>query len=83
MVASVITQYRLLKFIAVNVTQTQQLRKPLREIMLGSYKNVQTARMETPVIDVIHKLVKHSISSVPILNSDGKLLPLFLDCGDN
>ena len=72
MVVSVITQYRILKFIAVNVTETQLLRKPLRQLHLGTYEKLQTARMETPVIEVIHQLVHASISSVPILNSDGK-----------
>lgn len=72
MVVSVITQYRILKFVAVNVSEMQLLRKPLRHLNLGTYKNLETASMETPVFDVIHQLVNNSISSVPILNSDGK-----------
>lgn len=68
---SVITQYRILKFVAVNVGETQKLRKPLREIKLGTYDNLATASMDTPVIDVIHSLVERSISSVPIINSEG------------
>ncbi|KAL9579187.1 MAG: hypothetical protein Q9212_005255 [Teloschistes hypoglaucus] len=76
MVVSVVTQYRILKFVAVNVHETQLLRKPLRHLNLGTYKNLETAKMETPVFDVIHQLVTNNISSVPILNSDGKSLPL-------
>lgn len=72
MVVSVVTQYRILKFIAVNVTDTQKLRKPLRDIKLGTYANLATVSMDTPVIDVIHKLVEKSISSVPIVTPDGK-----------
>lgn len=71
MIISVVTQYRILKFVAVNVTETRMLRKPLKDLNLGSYENLLTARMGTPVIDVIHKLVKNNISSVPILNSEG------------
>ena len=71
-VVSVVTQYRILKFVAFNVSETQYLRKPLRHLKLGTYKDLQTARMETPVFDVIHQLVNYSISCVPILNSDGK-----------
>lgn len=70
-VVSVITQYRLLKFIAVNVKETQMLRKPLKDLNVGTYKDLATAYMDTPVIDVIHMLVKKSISSVPILDKDG------------
>lgn len=71
MIVSVITQYRILKFVAVNVTETRMLRKPLKDLNLGTYENLEIARMGTPVIEVIHKLVKHNISSVPILNSEG------------
>jgi 5'-AMP-activated protein kinase, regulatory gamma subunit len=70
-VVSVITQYRILKFVAVNVVETQKLRKPLKEIRVGTYRNIVTASMDTPVIDVIHQLVERSISSVPIVNSEG------------
>lgn len=70
-VLSVVTQYRILKFVAVNVGDTQKLRRPLGELLIGSYDNVATASMDTSVIDVIHILVERSISSVPILNSEG------------
>lgn len=70
-VLSVVTQYRILKFVAVNVNDTQKLRRPLQELLIGTYDNIATASMDTPVIDVIHILVERSISSVPILNSEG------------
>ncbi|KAJ5697519.1 5'-AMP-activated protein kinase subunit gamma [Penicillium malachiteum] len=76
-VLSVITQYRILKFVAVNVPDTQMLRRPLGELLLGTYTNIATASMDTPVIDVIHILVERSISSVPILNSDGVVYNVF------
>ena len=75
MVVSVVTQYRILKFVAVNVVETQLLRKPLRHLNLGTYKSLETAKMETPVLEVIQQLVHQNISSVPILNSDGRNPP--------
>ncbi|KAF2740134.1 CBS-domain-containing protein [Polyplosphaeria fusca] len=77
MVVSVVTQYRILKFIAVNVKELAKLRKPLRELAVGSYTNVATANMDTPVMDVIHMLVKKNISSVPILDQDGTVINVF------
>lgn len=71
MVVSVITQYRILKFIAVNVKETQKLRKPLKELSVGTYTGLATASMDTPVMDVIHMLVKKNISSVPIVDKAG------------
>lgn len=77
MVVSVVTQYRILKFIAVNVTETDLLKKSVSEIGLGSYGSLQTATMDTPVIDVIHMMVKRSISSVPIVDSNNRVLNVF------
>lgn len=78
MVVSVLTQYRILKFVAVNVSDTAMLRKPIKDIGLGTYNNLQWARMDTPVIDVIHMLVEKGISSVPILDQDGNESPSYL-----
>lgn len=77
MVVSVVTQYRILKFIAVNVSETELLKKSVSEIGLGTYEDVQTATMDTPVIDVIHMMVRKSISSVPILDSNNCVLNVF------
>ena len=70
MVVSVITQYRILKFISVNVDETELLKKSVAEIGLGTYGDLQTASMDTSVIDVIHIMVKYSISSVPIVDAE-------------
>ncbi|KAF3930700.1 hypothetical protein ABW19_dt0208565 [Dactylella cylindrospora] len=74
MVVNVVTQYRILRFVAINVKAVQQLRKPLRDLKIGCYKDLATATMETPVLDVIHLLVKRDIASVPIVNADGVVL---------
>lgn len=72
MVVCVITQYRILKFIAVNVKETQMLGKPLSEMPhVGTRRDLATASMDTPVMDVIHMLVSKNISSVPIVDRNG------------
>lgn len=78
MVVSLVTQYRILKFVSVNVRETQMLRKPLRDLpTVGTYGNLAVAHMDTPVMSVIHTLVKRDISCVPILDKDGTLLNVF------
>jgi len=77
LVVSVVTQNRILKFIAVNVTETEMLKKSVQDIKLGTYSNLQTATMDTPVIDVIHTMVQKSISSVPIVDKDNRVLNVF------
>lgn len=78
MVVSVITQYRILKFIAVNnENHTMLLKKPVRELGLGTYSNLATSTMNHSVLDAIHLMVKHNISAVPIVDKEGKLLNVF------
>ena len=77
-VVSVITQYRILKFIAVNnENYTDLLKKPVREIGLGTYTNLATTTMHNSVLDVIDLMVKLNISSVPVLDSQGRVLNVF------
>ncbi|KAK4127369.1 CBS-domain-containing protein [Parathielavia appendiculata] len=78
MVVSVITQYRILKFIAVNNEKhTILLKKAVRDIGLGTYTNLVTAAMGNSVLDVIHLMVKHNISAVPIVDGKNKVLNVF------
>jgi predicted transcriptional regulator len=76
MVVSVITQYRILKFVAINVPDLQRLHKSISDINLGTYENLLTARMDTPVMEVIHMLVSKNISCVPITDDHGKSTPI-------
>ncbi|KAK1766129.1 nuclear protein SNF4 [Phialemonium atrogriseum] len=77
-VVSVITQYRILKFIAVNNEKhTVLLRKSVKDIDLGTYSNLATATMNSSVLDVIHLMVRHNISAVPILDRENHVLNVF------
>ncbi|KAL7941811.1 nuclear protein SNF4 [Trichoderma barbatum] len=77
-VISVITQYRILKFIAVNNEHnTVLLKKTLREIRLGSYTDLVVARMGTTVLEVINLMVSKNISCVPIVDAENKVLNAF------
>ena len=77
MVVSLLTQYRILKFISVNSKETSNLKRPIRDLKIGTFTNLATATMDTPVMEVIHTLVKKDISCVPILDRDGTLLNVF------
>ncbi|ORY71901.1 uncharacterized protein BCR38DRAFT_418331 [Pseudomassariella vexata] len=77
-VVSVITQYRILKFIAVNTEQhTSLLKQTIREIGLGSYRNLATCRMTDSVLEVVNLMVVHNISSVPVVDKNNVVLNLF------
>ncbi|PKY49921.1 CBS-domain-containing protein [Rhizophagus irregularis] len=77
MIVSVLTQYRILKFIAMNCIDIKTLKKKLSEIKIGVYENIATARMSTPVIEIVNLLVERRISSVPIIDEDDKVLNVY------
>ncbi|KAG5923474.1 hypothetical protein E4U42_004951 [Claviceps africana] len=77
-VISVITQYRILKFIAVNNEHnTVMLKKTVRDIGLGTYSNLATIHMNHTVLDAIHMMVDRNISCIPIVDSENRVLNAF------
>ncbi|GMK55235.1 hypothetical protein CspeluHIS016_0202910 [Cutaneotrichosporon spelunceum] len=87
-VISVLTQYRVLKFIAMNCRDiTQYLTAGVQELGIGSYVKdvtperpfgpIATATMQTAVFDVVHMFSELGISAVPIVDDDGKVLNLY------
>ncbi|KAK3185867.1 AMP-activated serine/threonine-protein kinase regulatory subunit [Lecanicillium sp. MT-2017a] len=77
-IISVITQYRILKFIAVNnADHTVLLKKTVREIGLGTYANIVTAHMDSTVLDVIHLMVNLNVSCIPIVDENNRVLNAF------
>lgn len=77
-VVSVITQYRILKFIAVNNEKnTMLLKKTVRELSLGTYDDLATASMSSSVLDVISLMVKYNISAVPIVDTENTVINVF------
>ncbi|SPO06896.1 uncharacterized protein DNG_09590 [Cephalotrichum gorgonifer] len=77
-VVSVITQYRILKFIAVNNEHnTVLMKKSVKDIGLGTYSNLTTARMDSTVLEVVHLMVQNNISCIPIVDEKNRLLNAF------
>ncbi|KAG0262298.1 AMP-activated serine/threonine-protein kinase regulatory subunit [Mortierella polycephala] len=77
MIVSVLTQYRILKFISMNYQDEKTLRQPLSELKIGIYTDLAVADLSTPVMSVIDMFVKRRISSVPIVDEDGVVLNVF------
>lgn len=77
-VVSVLTQYRILKFVALNCKESKMLLKPIRDLRgLGQRKALSTCTMSTPVIEVIDMLTNMAVSSIPIVDEQGKLANVY------
>ena len=73
----VLTQYRILKFVALNCKETKMLLKPLKNLSGLGDEKLSTCTMDTPVIEVIHLLTENSVSSIPIVDGQGKLINVY------
>lgn len=77
-VISVMTQYRILKFVAVNLARwTNMLQKKLSDLRVGTFEDIATASMESTIFDVISLMSEKGVASIPIVDSDG-ILPTTL-----
>lgn len=79
-VVSVLTQYRILKFVSMNCKETRFLQQPLAELDIGTmsnFSNIVTANLQNSVVSVIHLLVNNKISAVPIVDEEGKLINVY------
>ncbi|KAF8761526.1 CBS protein [Rhizoctonia solani] len=79
-VLSVLTQYRVLKFIAINCRDIINLHMSLRTLGIGTYVDpnssnpfhpIATATLNTRVFDVVHMFSERGISAVPIIDENG------------
>ncbi|CAI5760747.1 unnamed protein product [Candida verbasci] len=78
-VVSVLTQYRILKFVALNCKETKMLLKPIKNLKSLNVlnKEISTVTMGTPVIEAIHLLAHRSVSSLPVVDENNKLVNVY------
>ncbi|CCA74870.1 probable nuclear protein SNF4 [Serendipita indica DSM 11827] len=86
LIVSVLTQYRVLKFIANNCKEIASLHMSLRALGIGTYIDpkpddpyypLATATMDTTVFHVVHMFSQRGISAVPILDENGVVINLY------
>ncbi|KAL6930663.1 related to Nuclear protein SNF4 [Hanseniaspora guilliermondii] len=78
-VISVLTQYRILKFLTLNCREIRFLKKKIHTLnIIKHFNTIKFCNITTPVIDVIDILSKTGVSSIPIVEQvneqDYKLL---------
>jgi len=92
-IVSVLTQYRLLKFISINChKEIEGLHLSLRKLKIGTYVSspphevpegqnpyhpIATASPNTSVFDLVHMFSERSISAVPIIDEEGVVINLY------
>ncbi|BFZ57751.1 AMP-activated serine/threonine-protein kinase regulatory subunit [Savitreella phatthalungensis] len=78
MLVSVLTQYRILKWLAINCEHTMRLHMPISELPIGTYgPDLAHATMDSPVSDMIHLMSRRKIAAVPVVDPQGVCLNIF------
>ncbi|XP_037782240.1 uncharacterized protein LOC119578716 isoform X4 [Penaeus monodon] len=76
----IVTHKRILKFLYLYINELPKpsiLQKPLRDMNIGTYTNIQTASQDTLIIEALNQFVKHRVSALPIVDAQGKLVDIY------
>ncbi|MCL4129867.1 UNVERIFIED_CONTAM: hypothetical protein GTU68_021534, partial [Idotea baltica] len=76
----IITHKRILKFLFLYINELPKpsiLLKTLRELNIGTYDKIETARGDTLIIEALNKFVERRISALPIVDEEGKLIDIY------
>lgn len=76
-VVSVLTQYRVLRFVALNCKETQFLKVSLRDLDIVTKGGIVSTTMDTPLTEVVTLLSSNGISALPVVDESGKLLNMY------
>ena len=73
-ILSVITNYRILRAIAINCSRIDTLNVPAKQLMTIPQF---TAKMETPIISAIEMLISSGVNAIPILDDEGRVINIY------
>ncbi|TPX56919.1 hypothetical protein PhCBS80983_g04184 [Powellomyces hirtus] len=76
-IVSVVTQYKILKYLAANAPAVTKLDTQLRDLGIGTFENLATATASTPLIEVLNLFIERKISAVPIVDEKGFVLDVY------
>ncbi|ORX89667.1 the adenylate sensor from Amp activated protein kinase complexed with Amp [Basidiobolus meristosporus CBS 931.73] len=76
-IIAVLTQSRILRSVASNYKEKRLFCQSLAELKIGTFRNLATATMSTPVIEIINTFIQRDISAVPIVNENNTVLNVY------
>jgi len=76
----ILTHKRILRFLFLyihDMPQAKYLQQSILDLKIGTYKDVEVAYEETPIIDALHKFVYKRVSALPIVDKEGRLVDIY------
>lgn len=76
----IMTHKRILKFLFLyfkDLPIPRHLDQPIRQLNVGTYENIATTTMETPLIDALNAFVDRRVSALPVVDQNGKVIDIY------
>ncbi|XP_030836246.1 5'-AMP-activated protein kinase subunit gamma-1 isoform X6 [Strongylocentrotus purpuratus] len=77
----ILTHKRILKFLALlqktEIKSPSFLKKTLKELNIGTYTNIATARPDTPLITALNMFINKRVSALPIVDENNKIVDIY------
>ncbi|KAL4717662.1 hypothetical protein ACJJTC_000811 [Scirpophaga incertulas] len=76
----ILTHKRILRFLFLYINELPKpayLQCKLRELRIGTLKDIETATEETSIIEALRKFVTRRVSALPLVDSDGRLKDIY------
>ncbi|XP_072179451.1 5'-AMP-activated protein kinase subunit gamma-1-like [Diadema setosum] len=77
----ILTHKRILKFLALlqknEIKSPSFLKKTLKELKIGTYNNIATARPDTPLIKALNMFITKRVSALPIVDENNKIVDIY------
>lgn len=51
--------------------------QPIRELEVGTYSNIATTTMDTPLIEALNKFIERRVSALPVVDANGKVIDIY------
>jgi len=76
----ILTHKRILKFLFLyyhDLPQAQYLKKPLRELQIGTYDNIAITTTTTPLIQALNQFVETRVSALPVVDEKRRVVDIY------
>lgn len=76
----ILTHKRILKFLFIyynDLPLPRNLDKAIKELSLGTYDNIATTTMMTPLIDALNSFNERRVSALPVVDEEGKVIDIY------
>ena len=78
----IMTHKRILKFLFLYFKELSKfmprhLDLPIRQLNVGTYDNIATTTMDTPLIDALNAFVERRVSALPVVDQNGKVIDIY------